>query len=113
MPDKITINCLPTGPLDVNTYIITSEHSNTIIDPGGNIQEILGNIDQANKTLILLTHAHFDHFGGLNELLNALPADTEYYAHTICAARSTDPEINLSLQIIGSPYTAFSPTPHP
>lgn len=110
MSEKFSINCLPTGPLEVNTYIITSDHDNVIIDPGGDVQEILANIDQSLKTIILLTHSHFDHLGGINELLSALPDDTEYLAHEECARRASNPELNLSAMLTGAPYSAFATT---
>ena len=110
MSEKIEITCLQTGPLSVNTYIITSEHDNIIIDPGGDAPEIISNIDTSKNTLILLTHSHFDHLGGLNELLEELPDGTEYYAHEECAKRASDPELNLSYQITGKPYIVVAPT---
>ncbi len=110
MPENFNLKCLPTGPFDVNTYIITSDSDNIIIDPGGSVEEILENIDQSKKTIILLTHSHFDHLGGLNELLDTLPAGTEYFAHAECAKRASDPELNLSRMIIGKPYTAVPAT---
>ncbi len=70
---------LPTGPLEVNCYIIGCEKTNkaAVIDPGGNVDQILERIKQHNLEveLIIDTHGHFDHVGGNGELLAATGAE--------------------------------------
>ena len=105
MSKEISVSVIQTGIYGVNTYIITSEHDNIIIDPGGDSNEIISMIDTSKNNLILITHSHFDHIGALNDLLNDLPSGTEYYAHKICAERVCDPELNLSKTLTGAPYT--------
>lgn len=61
---------LYTGPLDVNTYIIINGNVGFVVDPGGDAQEIYSIFrkQKAKIEAILLTHAHFDHIGGVAEL---------------------------------------------
>ncbi len=61
---------LYTGPLDVNTYIVINGNVGFVVDPGGDAQEIYSIFQKQKAKLeaILLTHAHFDHIGGVAEL---------------------------------------------
>ena len=60
------------GPLDVNCYILGCEDTKAaaIIDPGDNADEIIKTIDKEglNPELIINTHAHFDHIGGVKAI---------------------------------------------
>ena len=74
---------LQTGILDVNTYILKlNEKQAAVIDPGGNADEILALLKKHNLDLmaVVLTHSHFDHIGGADELLKAFP-QCKFYAH--------------------------------
>lgn len=61
---------LYTGPLDVNTYIVINGNVGFVVDPGGDAQKIYSIFrkQKAKIEAILLTHAHFDHIGGVAEL---------------------------------------------
>lgn len=69
---------LPTGPLEVNCYIIGCEVSRkaAVIDPGGDAGTILEILGQHELTLdmIINTHGHFDHIGGNRHLLEVTAA---------------------------------------
>lgn len=58
-----------------NCYVIREENSCMIIDPN-DFQAIRGMLQKCNTMpkLVLLTHEHCDHIGGLNELRKAYPA---------------------------------------
>ena len=71
------IKIMHVGELGTNCYLLEDETANAaaVIDPGGEGGRIL---DQARADgmairLILLTHAHFDHTGGVAALHKALP----------------------------------------
>ena len=104
---------LPLGPIQTNCYIVVDEETGSaaVIDPAFAGAAILRKIEElgSNLTHILLTHAHFDHVGGLAELAAARPevpiyihADAvEMLAHSAHQARmfgmqvETPPEPNM------------------
>lgn len=62
---------LYTGPLEVNTYIVVNGDSGFVVDPGGDADKIFAIFkkQKAKIDAILLTHAHFDHIGGVAQLV--------------------------------------------
>jgi glyoxylase-like metal-dependent hydrolase (beta-lactamase superfamily II) len=74
----VIVETLPVGPLQTNCYLIGCEqtHLSAVIDPGGDAADILSAIKRHRLALkyILLTHAHFDHIGGVAELAEATRA---------------------------------------
>ena len=73
------LDTLPTGPLEVNCYIIGCEETRkaAVIDPGGNVEQILQRLQhhQLALAMIINTHGHFDHIGGNRALLAATAAE--------------------------------------
>ena len=69
---------LPVGPLQCNCSIIGDETSREamVIDPGDDIENILGLIAKHNLQVkqIIITHAHIDHVGGAMKLRAATGA---------------------------------------
>lgn len=67
-----TIRRLPLGPIQTNCYIIRSGQQALIIDPSEEPTKIIQALEQSSvKPLaILLTHAHFDHIGALQALVD-------------------------------------------
>ena len=64
------IKVLNLGDIQVNCYLISSENAAIVIDPGyysNKVEEFL-KLNCDKQRLILLTHCHFDHIGGANEL---------------------------------------------
>lgn len=60
------------GQLETNCYLIADEKTKEAIciDPGGNVDEIMGEVEKEKLSLkyIINTHGHFDHVGG-NDVL--------------------------------------------
>ncbi|WP_017755774.1 MBL fold metallo-hydrolase [Calidifontibacillus oryziterrae] len=62
---------IPLGPLQTNAYIIEDEQKECIIiDPGSEGKRLIKNLEQKGLTpiAILLTHAHFDHIGAVDDI---------------------------------------------
>ena len=80
----IEIKMLPLGPMQTNCYVVTcsdTQHT-AVIDPswdGRNIAALLTE-EGLELTHILLTHAHFDHVGGLGQLKDEYP-NVPIYIH--------------------------------
>ncbi len=68
----LEIITLVLGPLQNNTYLLRDPATErcAVIDPSFDSQEVLAEIDRRSLKLemILLTHAHFDHIYGVNEI---------------------------------------------
>jgi glyoxylase-like metal-dependent hydrolase (beta-lactamase superfamily II) len=68
---------LPTGPLDVNCYILACPDTGEalIIDPGGHGKAISGLLEENGLTPVAVvdTHGHFDHIGGNAWLVSHFP----------------------------------------
>jgi len=69
------LESLPTGPLEVNCYILGCETTRkaAVIDPGGHVDQILALLErlELQLELVINTHGHFDHVGGNRQLLEA------------------------------------------
>lgn len=63
-----------TGPLQVNCWVIADAGNAVVIDPGGDVPAVLGAVGTDTVSAIVLTHAHFDHLGGVRELAEATGA---------------------------------------
>ncbi len=86
-----------------NTYIINEQRKAYIIDPGTNYLEIKEYINKKNFTVvgILLTHGHFDHIVGINEIIEEF--DTKIYIHE----KEKNFLFNSNLNLSGYTYDKF------
>ncbi len=86
------------GPLATNAYLITDSSSNqgVIVDPGMQPETLIQAIETIDIQAILLTHAHFDHIGGVDAIrkLKGCPV----YLHANEADWLTNAELNGSLR---------------
>lgn len=66
------INVVVLGHIQSNCYLVSSEKAAVVVDPGFNSAAVTEFLKQnSNKErLILLTHSHFDHIGGADNLRN-------------------------------------------
>jgi hydroxyacylglutathione hydrolase len=71
-----TILTLPLGPLQTNCYLVGDPASGqaAVIDPGWDAPAVLAAAERAGLQIgiVLLTHAHFDHIGGVAGVVEAL-----------------------------------------
>ncbi len=65
---------IPLGPLQTNAYVLYNEEKEAVLfDPGGDGAAFVSWLREQKLTpqAILLTHAHFDHIGALEEVRQA------------------------------------------
>ena len=90
---------LSLGNMDNNCYILGDESSKhaLIIDAPEESGTILDVLEDEGLKLkfVLLTHAHYDHIGALDEICEATGA--EVFIHTFEADAINDPTVNLAL----------------
>lgn len=81
----IYVETVPVTPLEQNCRILWAEQSckAVMVDPGGDASKILTRLKSLNLecSQVWLTHSHFDHVGGLKEVVQATGA--EVYGHLI------------------------------
>src|SRR5699024_11066746 len=79
--NKMRISSLNLGLVETNTYFIENDNQIILIDPASESDLIIKKLNQINKPLkaILLTHAHFDHIGALDDIINKY--DIPVYMH--------------------------------
>lgn len=88
-PPQITVQSIPTGPLQENALLVYDQGgAGFVVDPGDEPDALLREIEARHlrPQAILLTHAHFDHVGAVEPLRRALqvpvwlhPADLAIY----------------------------------
>jgi len=85
---------LPLGALGTNCYLIEQDKNTLIVDPGGDADKLIRMIErrELNPQAILLTHAHFDHIGALDEVRDHF--DLPVYLHEEEKDWLGDPEKN-------------------
>ncbi|NMM53210.1 MBL fold metallo-hydrolase [Paenibacillus aquistagni] len=88
----------PLGPLETNVYLLLNETTKeaVIIDPGMNPDRIFKPLEGYKVVAILLTHAHFDHIGGLKQVRERY--NCPVYIHSLEADWLTSAEWNGSLR---------------
>ncbi len=92
----IQVRQLPVGMLRANCYFIYNESQVLIVDPGAdadNIQAVVAQIG-VRPVGIILTHAHYDHIGAVDEIRDLYGIDV--YLCEIEKDWLTDPMKNLS-----------------
>ncbi|KMY54752.1 hypothetical protein AC623_13095 [Bacillus sp. FJAT-27231] len=86
---------LPLGPLQTNCYILSNEKGECIVfDPGAEGEKLVSwlNENHLRPLAILLTHAHFDHIGAVEQVREAF--DIPVYIHKEESEWLTNPALN-------------------
>lgn len=99
----------PVPPLSCNCSILGDLASKqaVVVDPGGNPERILGEIQSMGFTItaIIHTHAHLDHFLASGHLKEATQAPLCLHAHD----RDLWGMLETQCRMFGIPYTAVPP----
>lgn len=81
----IELKTFVVGPLQNNCYLLLDPENNiaAMIDPPLAVETIFPQLKQAGITIthILITHAHFDHIGGVQPVLETYPVKPQIYMH--------------------------------
>lgn len=103
---------LPLGPLQTNCYILHDEGKGIVVDPGGGAPRLESWLKENEVTpvAILLTHAHFDHIGAVDQMRDAY--DVEVYLHEAEKDWLTDPNKNGSSKYFGPNGITARPADH-
>ena len=93
----LQIRTLALGAYQTNTYLVWEENSPTcvVIDPGYEPDTILDEAKKLGKEIdaIMLTHGHFDHVGGVQELA----------AETDCPVYLNEDDLSMPPQMTAGP----------
>ncbi|MFB6265203.1 MAG: MBL fold metallo-hydrolase, partial [Bradymonadaceae bacterium] len=80
---ELIVESFLVGPIQTNIYLIgpADGEDAAIVDGGGDVDGLIGSAEEHDWTItrILQTHAHVDHVGGLNELVQRI--DASIYLH--------------------------------
>ena len=95
------------GPIGTNCYIVINEETKEcfLTDPAACPPELVSHIRDTGLQVkaVLLTHGHFDHIMGLDDLVKEFPVPV--YAHEAEKELLTDAQLNASVSMYGQGYT--------
>ncbi len=88
------IKQLVVGPLGTNCFVVLDDPSGraAVVDPGANAQRVVEALEGYTASYILVTHAHFDHIGGVGDVKAATGAPVAI--HRLEAEWLSDPVRN-------------------
>ena len=92
----MNITRIVTGMIEENCYLVWQAKELLIIDPGADAAAIIQAIEKtaAEPKAILLTHAHYDHIGAVDQLRDKY--QIEVYISPLENSWLQDPYLNLS-----------------
>ena len=104
----LQIHVLSIGPIATNCYVVRDDKDRAfLVDPGCDWQPILDAIQGLHVTDILVTHAHWDHIGGVAALKDA--TDARLWVPRLEADWLGDPVLNLSETTLFLPHPVTAP----
>ncbi len=94
--EELKIKKFVLGKMSTNCYLIENDNHSIIIDPGDQANQLIDYLIQNNLKLeaILLTHAHFDHIGAIDQLVEKY--NCSVYVHQNDYDMIYDDYLNLS-----------------
>lgn len=104
---------IPLGPIQTNAYVLYNDKKEAVIfDPGAEGQALVEwlNKKELKPVAILLTHAHFDHIGAVDEVRDAF--NCPVYLHDKEADWLLDPALNGSSRLTGRTITTARTADH-
>jgi len=106
----VEIRSFCVGPVQANAYLLTQAGRAVLVDPGAEPQRLLEALTASGASLeaVWLTHADFDHVGGLAGVLAAQDGEVPVYLHPADAPllRSAREQAAASGLAIDAPPTA-------
>lgn len=100
----LEIRTYPLGPIQTNCYVIYNREAEClVIDPGEEGDRIIAEIEKMNgrPAAILLTHAHFDHIGAVDQVRDHF--EIPVYMHAAEKEWLGNPDLNGSSKYAGLP----------
>ncbi|RKN71872.1 MBL fold metallo-hydrolase [Paenibacillus ginsengarvi] len=90
----LNVESFELGPLQTNAYLLSNADrtKGIVIDPGMNPKSLFKRIETMEIEAIVLTHTHFDHIGGVDELRKWKKCPV--YVHDAEADWLSDPKKN-------------------
>jgi hydroxyacylglutathione hydrolase len=106
----LIIKRYPIGPLEANCYLMVDENTGdaAVLDPGGSSPTLNAAVQEVGENhirYILLTHGHFDHIGGVADLLKKTNAQVLIMEQD--GDFPSDSNLNLSGPVLGQETESF------
>lgn len=101
------LHTIPAGMNQTNCYIVGCEetHMGAVIDPGGEGPRLVREISSTELAIqyVLITHAHFDHIGGVADVMEATKAELAIHPDEVPLLEAGGGASQWGLQIKPSP----------